>query len=70
MSEHTYNQTAKRIALAREKKLRKAIEQRDDLLAALKIIRDGFWTNGETGEERVDDLKRVADAAIEKAEGK
>jgi hypothetical protein len=41
-----------------------------ELLAALKHIRDSFWSENEPYQERFEHLQETARAAIAKAEGK
>lgn len=38
-----------------------------ELLEALKVISDCFWSEGESYEYRVEDLKRIAAEAVKKA---
>lgn len=40
-------------------------EQFTKLKTALETIRDAFWSDGETSEERLQDLKRIADEALQ-----
>ena len=43
------------------------VECDGDLLEALKTINNAFWTDGETAEDQVKDLKFIAEQAIKKA---
>lgn len=44
--------------------LRASLEESASLREALGLINLGYWTNGETGEERVADLKSIARTAL------
>lgn len=39
-------------------------EKANELVEALRIIRDSFWSDGEPMHERLDDLKNIAKTAI------
>ena len=42
-------------------------EQNTELLKALETIKNAFWSEGEIGQFRIDDLKSIAKDAIKKA---
>ena len=57
-------ETGKTIAVVYDKINAPLLANAPKLLETLRIIKDAFWSEGEPLQERIDDLKMIAERAI------